>query len=76
MSVAKIKENAFIGPQNREFIDSIFDFALYGKEKVAWETFKLVSKNFLGTKCQKTTMQEPCNWPNLVKLPITHDKSI
>ena len=41
---AKIKEGGFIGPQIRQLLqDSEFDQALFGKEKLAWQAFKLVA---------------------------------
>ena len=48
MTEAKIKEGVFIGPQIRQFLqDSEFDQALFGKEKLAWQAFKLVATKFL-----------------------------
>ena len=48
-SEAKIREGVFVGPQIRElFQDAEFDQVLKGKEKRAWNTFKLVATNFLG----------------------------
>ena len=49
LSEAKIREGVFVGPQIRElFQDAEFDQVLKGKEKRAWNTFKLVATNFLG----------------------------
>ena len=49
MTEAKIKEGLFIGPQTRELLkDSEFDQALFGKEKLAWQAFKLLATKFLG----------------------------
>ena len=51
LSEAKIKEGVFIGPQIRQLLqDREFDQALFGKEKIAWEAFKLVVTNFLGNR--------------------------
>ena len=49
MTEAKIKEGVFIGPKIKQLLqDSEFDQALFGKEKLAWQTFKLVATKFLG----------------------------
>ena len=49
MTEAKIKESVFIGPQIRQLLqDSEFDQALFGKEKLTWQAFKLVATKFLG----------------------------
>ena len=49
MTEAKIKEGVFIGPQIKQLLqDSEFDQALFGKEKLAWQAFKLVATKFLG----------------------------
>ena len=49
MTEAKIKEGVFIGPQIRQLLqDNEFDQALFGKEKLAWQAFKLVATKFLG----------------------------
>jgi hypothetical protein len=49
ISDAKIKEGIFVGPQIRKlFGDAQFDSILEGKEKDAWDAFKMVAKNFLG----------------------------
>ena len=49
MTEAKIKEGVFIGPQIRQLLqDSEFDQALFGKEKLAWQAFKLVAKSSWG----------------------------
>ena len=46
---AKKKKNVFVGPQIRQLLqDSEFDQALLGKEKLAWQAFKLVVTKFLG----------------------------
>ena len=46
---AKIKEGIFVGPQIRKLvINSKFDTALTGVEKVAWSVFRDVVCNFLG----------------------------
>ena len=51
LSEAKIKKDVFIGPQIRQLLrDSEFDQALFGKEKMARKTFKLVVTKFLGNK--------------------------
>lgn len=64
LSDAKIKEGIFIGPQIRELMkDSHFDSVLRGKEKVAWESFKNVVKNFLGN-------QKSMDYKELVQLLI------
>ncbi len=53
-SDAKIKEGVFFGSQIRELItESQFDSALWGKEKAAWEAFKIVATRFLGNKKAK-----------------------
>ena len=44
-----IKEGVFIGSQIRQLLkDSEFDQALFGKEKLARQVFKLVATKFLG----------------------------
>lgn len=49
ISDAKIKEGIFVGPQVRQLmVDSEFDAVLTLVEKVAWDAFKEVTKNFLG----------------------------
>ena len=49
MAEAKVKEGVFIGPQIRQLLqDSEFDQALFGKEKLAWQAFKLVATKLLG----------------------------
>ena len=49
MTETKIKEGVFIGPQIRQLLqDSEFDQALFGKEKLAWQAFKLVATKFMG----------------------------
>lgn len=51
LSEAKIKEGIFVGPQIRNlFKDDNFDSVLEGKEKKAWDDFRLVANNFLGNK--------------------------
>lgn len=51
LSDAKVKEGIFVGPQIRNlFKDDNFDSVLEGKEKKAWDDFRLVAKNFLGNK--------------------------
>ena len=51
LSEAKIKEGIFVGPQIRNLLkDEHFDTILEGKEKKAWDNFRLVTKNFLGNK--------------------------
>ena len=51
LSEAKIKEGVFIGPQIRQLLQNKeFDQTLVGKEKRAWEAFKLVVMKFLGNK--------------------------
>ena len=49
LSKAKIKEGVFIGSQIRQLLQE-FDQILVGKEKMAWEAFKLVVTTFLGNK--------------------------
>ena len=49
LSIAKIKEGIFIGPQIRElFSDEHFAGLLTKKEHAAWESFRAVALNFLG----------------------------
>ena len=49
LSLDKIKEGVFVGPQIRELmVDIQFDNTLEGDEKTAWENFKSVVRNFLG----------------------------
>jgi hypothetical protein len=49
LSEAKIKEGVFVGPQIRKlFKDEHFNNILKGDEKLAWDSFVQVSKNFLG----------------------------
>ncbi|GBP72152.1 hypothetical protein EVAR_49742_1 [Eumeta japonica] len=51
LSEAKIKEGIFIGPQIRNLFNDVnFDSVLEGKEKQAWNDFRLVARNFLGNK--------------------------
>ena len=46
-----MKEGIFIGPQIRDLIkDEYFDKLLQGDEKVAWDSFKFVVKEFLGNR--------------------------
>ena len=48
-SDAKVKEGVFIGTQIRQLLqDSDFDQALFVKEKIVWEAFKLMAAKFLG----------------------------
>jgi len=48
-SEAKIKEGVFVGPQIRKlFRNDMFNNLLQGDEKKEWDTFRLVSTNFLG----------------------------
>ena len=48
ISEAKLREGIFVGPQIRQlFQDNIFNNLLEGKEKRAWDAFKLVATNFL-----------------------------
>lgn len=50
VSDAKIKEGVFVGPQIRTLIKDVkFDGLLSKKEKIAWNAFKDVVKNFLGS---------------------------
>lgn len=50
VSDAKIKEGVFVGPQIRSLIKDVqFDGLLSKKEKIAWNAFKDVVKNFLGS---------------------------
>jgi len=49
LSKVKIKEGVFVGPQScRLFKDNMFNSLLQGDEKKAWDTFRLLSTNFLG----------------------------
>ena len=49
LSQAKIKEGIFIGPEIRKIVlDETFITHLKSKEKLAFESFKKVSDNFLG----------------------------
>lgn len=49
VSEAKVKEGIFVGPQiSRLFKDTHFDGVLCGDEKEAWNSFRMVPKNFLG----------------------------
>ena len=49
MTEANIKEGVLIGPQIRQLLqDSEFDQTPFGKEKLAWQAFKLVATKFLG----------------------------
>jgi hypothetical protein len=46
-----LKEGIFIGPQIRDLIkDEYFDKPLQGEEKEVWDTFKFVTKGFLGDR--------------------------
>ena len=56
LSEAKLKEGIFIGPPIRDLIkDEYFDKLLQGNEKAAWDSFKLVVKDFWETEGLKTT---------------------
>ena len=56
LSEAKLKEGIFIGQQIRDLIrDKYFDKLLQGNEKAAWDSFKLVVKDFWETEGLKTT---------------------
>ena len=49
LSVAKIKEGISVGPQiGKLFKDEYFNNILEGNEKLAWDSFVQVLKNFLG----------------------------
>ena len=49
LSEAKIKEGVLGDPQIRKvFRDDMFNRLLQGDEKKAWDSFRLVSTNFLG----------------------------
>ena len=49
LSTAKLKEGIFIGPQIRELMKNTdFDNCLNFLEKAAWQSFKDVTKYFLG----------------------------
>ena len=49
LSAAKIEEGVFISPQiGKLFKDEYFNNILEGNEKLAWNSFVQVSKNFLG----------------------------
>lgn len=49
LSIAKIKEGIFDGPQIRKvLIDEQFSLLLSPKEAAAWQSFKLIVSNFLG----------------------------
>jgi len=49
LSEVKIKEEVFVGPQIRRlFRNDKFNNLLQGDEKKAWDTFRMVSANFLG----------------------------
>ncbi|GBM03492.1 hypothetical protein AVEN_95390-1 [Araneus ventricosus] len=49
LSVAKIKEGVFVGPQIKQlFRDPKFEKLLRSKEKQVWDAFYQVSTNFLG----------------------------
>jgi len=51
LSVAKLKEGIFIGPQIRDIIkDEHFDKLFQGDEKADWDSFKSVVKVFLGNR--------------------------
>ena len=65
MVEAKIKEGEFIGPQIRQLLqDSEFDQALFGKEKLTWQAFKLVATKLLGNTQADNYMELV---PNLLK---------
>ncbi|UYV67757.1 hypothetical protein LAZ67_5001915 [Cordylochernes scorpioides] len=50
ISDAKIKEGIFVGPQIREFLqDEYFQNSLNEVEAAAWNSFRNVCKNFLGS---------------------------
>jgi hypothetical protein len=50
LSEAKLKEGVFVGPQIRKlFRDDMFNNLLHGDQKKAWDAFRLVSTNLLGT---------------------------
>ena len=49
LNEANIKEGCFVGPQVRKiFRDDMFNNLPQGDEKKSWDTFLLVSTNFLG----------------------------
>ena len=46
-----MKEGVFIGPEIQDLnTDAFFDTVLQGDKKVAWDSFKLVVKVFLGNR--------------------------
>ncbi|GBM87312.1 hypothetical protein AVEN_169948-1 [Araneus ventricosus] len=48
VSEAKIKEDIFVGPQNRQLMkDAVFESKLTKKEAAEWTSFKELEKNFL-----------------------------
>lgn len=70
LSEAKLKEGVFIGPQIRKLLrDSGFDRVVCGKEKEAWEAFKLVATRFLGNN-------KAANYKELVENLIKAYKSL
>ncbi|GBM76479.1 hypothetical protein AVEN_233082-1 [Araneus ventricosus] len=49
LSEAKIKEDIYVGPQNRQLMkDPVFESKLTKKKAAAWTSFKELEKNFLG----------------------------
>jgi len=49
LSEAKIKEGVFVGSEIHKLLrEDMFNNLLQGDEKKAWDTFHLVSTNFLG----------------------------
>jgi hypothetical protein len=51
ISIARLKEGIFVGPQIRELLEGEdFVESLTDTERAAWESFKWVCANFLGRK--------------------------
>lgn len=49
LSVAKLKEGIFVGPQIRKLLeDTEFPKLLSRQHKLAWESFREITENFLG----------------------------
>ncbi|UYV61962.1 hypothetical protein LAZ67_1007178 [Cordylochernes scorpioides] len=64
ISDAKIKESIFVGPQIREFLqDGNFQNSLNEVEAAAWNSFRNVCKNFLGSVKAENYRDMICYFP-------------
>ena len=83
LSETKIKERVFMDTQIRDiFKDDMFNSLLHVDEKKAWDAFRLVSANFLGTiraENYKESIEDMslfhklgCNMSLKIRLPFPH----